>query len=507
MSTSESAQQLVVFSLGDEEYALPITQVQEIIRYTEPRAVASEDPCDRGVISLRGKIVPVCDLASRLGLGSERAAGRQDRDRRDPGGTAGVIVDDVAGGAHRGLGAARRGARPAPSFVEAIAKVGRPARGAAQPGRHLHRRSTRGSRLGVTNPCSPRGNASSSPTTRPSCADARRRAHGGGLRRRRDSPATATRRSRCAAVRRPDVLSLDLRCRASTASACCARCAPHGSPIAVVVVSAFSPAHGARAVDALAEGAFELVAKPSAGDAAASAFVAELGEKIRAAASPARAPRGGSPRRRPPPRRRPGLRRRSRPADAATRGRRHRLLDRRPAALAELVPAASGAARRSARSSSSTCRPASRPRWPPGSTRTSQLHRARGGRTATGSTRRRRSSPPAAATCASSATAAPGLTDEPAIGGLRPRADLTIGDAAASVRRAACSSSCSPAWARTGSTAPARCSATAAAFSSRPSPPAPSTGCRARSPRPASPTTVLELPGPAGRDRAWRPAA
>jgi purine-binding chemotaxis protein CheW len=62
------AAQLVVFSLGDEEYALPITDVQEIIRYTEPRAVASEAPWIRGVISLRGKIIPVCDLAARLGL-------------------------------------------------------------------------------------------------------------------------------------------------------------------------------------------------------------------------------------------------------------------------------------------------------------------------------------------------------------------------------------------------------------------------------------------------------
>src|SRR4051794_32116518 len=35
-----------------------------------------------------------------------------------------------------------------------------------------------------------------------------------------------------------------------------------GRPVPVVVVSAFSPAHGARAVDALAEGAFDLVAKP-----------------------------------------------------------------------------------------------------------------------------------------------------------------------------------------------------------------------------------------------------
>ena len=37
-------------------------------------------------------------------------------------------------------------------------------------------------------------------------------------------------------------------------------------PVPVVVVSAFSPAHGAYAVDALAEGAFDLVAKPAVGE-------------------------------------------------------------------------------------------------------------------------------------------------------------------------------------------------------------------------------------------------
>ena len=44
-----------------------------------------------------------------------------------------------------------------------------------------------------------------------------------------------------------------------------ARAADQSSPIPVVVVSAFSPAHGARAVDALAEGAVDLVEKPAAG--------------------------------------------------------------------------------------------------------------------------------------------------------------------------------------------------------------------------------------------------
>ena len=68
MSEETLSRQLVVFSLGDEEYALPITQVHEIIRFTEPRSVASEVPWIRGVIGLRGKIIPIFDLAARMGL-------------------------------------------------------------------------------------------------------------------------------------------------------------------------------------------------------------------------------------------------------------------------------------------------------------------------------------------------------------------------------------------------------------------------------------------------------
>jgi purine-binding chemotaxis protein CheW len=86
--------QLVVFSLGEEEYALPITHVQEIIRYTEPRGVASQTPWIKGVISLRGKIVPVYDLASRLGLNATSEAHKivivESGDDM-----AGVIVGDV----------------------------------------------------------------------------------------------------------------------------------------------------------------------------------------------------------------------------------------------------------------------------------------------------------------------------------------------------------------------------------------------------------------------------
>ncbi len=54
--------------------------------------------------------------------------------------------------------------------------------------------------------------------------------------------------------------------------------------IPVVVVSAFSAAHGARAVDALAEGAFDLVSKPTANESLDS-FIASLGTKVKQAAA------------------------------------------------------------------------------------------------------------------------------------------------------------------------------------------------------------------------------
>ena len=96
MSEDAPTRQLVVFSLGEEEYALPIEAVHEIIRYTEPRSVASSVEWIRGVISLRGKIVPVYDLATRLGQ-THNAEGDDQRIIIVETATdmAGVVVDDV----------------------------------------------------------------------------------------------------------------------------------------------------------------------------------------------------------------------------------------------------------------------------------------------------------------------------------------------------------------------------------------------------------------------------
>jgi purine-binding chemotaxis protein CheW len=95
MSEETLSRQLVVFSLGDEEYALPITQVHEIIRFTEPRSVASSDPSVRGVISLRGKILPVYDLATRLGVEHADVAEAKIVIVETGDDMAGVVVDDV----------------------------------------------------------------------------------------------------------------------------------------------------------------------------------------------------------------------------------------------------------------------------------------------------------------------------------------------------------------------------------------------------------------------------
>ena len=121
---AEQMLQLVVFSLGDEEFALPIASVQEIIRYTEPRGIASELPWNRGVISLRGKIIPVCDLAQRL----EASFTPDERSKiivvENAAGAAGVVVDDV----EEVLTVEAEQLEPLPSvaadFVEAVAKVG-----------------------------------------------------------------------------------------------------------------------------------------------------------------------------------------------------------------------------------------------------------------------------------------------------------------------------------------------------------------------------------------------
>ena len=60
--------QYVVFSLGNEEYAVEILSVQEIIRPTEITRVPKAPPFVTGVSNLRGSIIPIIDSHQRLSL-------------------------------------------------------------------------------------------------------------------------------------------------------------------------------------------------------------------------------------------------------------------------------------------------------------------------------------------------------------------------------------------------------------------------------------------------------
>lgn len=67
-STQAESKQYLSFFIGEEEYALGILRVREIIEYDVLTAVPGTPPWIRGVINLRGTVVPVMDLGIKFGL-------------------------------------------------------------------------------------------------------------------------------------------------------------------------------------------------------------------------------------------------------------------------------------------------------------------------------------------------------------------------------------------------------------------------------------------------------
>lgn len=63
--------QLVAFKLNREEYGVSILQVQEIKRLTDITRVPYTPEFIKGVMNLRGSVLPVIDLKKRLGLVEE----------------------------------------------------------------------------------------------------------------------------------------------------------------------------------------------------------------------------------------------------------------------------------------------------------------------------------------------------------------------------------------------------------------------------------------------------
>ena len=65
----ENTQQFITFTLGAEEYGIDIMVVREIKGWTDTTMIPNAPAHVRGVINLRGIIVPIFDLRARFGVG------------------------------------------------------------------------------------------------------------------------------------------------------------------------------------------------------------------------------------------------------------------------------------------------------------------------------------------------------------------------------------------------------------------------------------------------------
>ncbi len=63
------AQEFLTFTLGPEEYAIDILKVQEIRGYEKPTTIANAPEFLKGVINLRGTIVPIVDMRIKFNVG------------------------------------------------------------------------------------------------------------------------------------------------------------------------------------------------------------------------------------------------------------------------------------------------------------------------------------------------------------------------------------------------------------------------------------------------------
>lgn len=66
--TEANASEFLTFRLGDEEYGIEILKVQEIRGYEAVTSIANAPAFVKGIVNLRGTIVPIIDLRIRLGL-------------------------------------------------------------------------------------------------------------------------------------------------------------------------------------------------------------------------------------------------------------------------------------------------------------------------------------------------------------------------------------------------------------------------------------------------------
>lgn len=130
MKNSKAGKHLI-FKLGQVEFGVAVLNVKEIIGIQSVTAVPRTPPHIKGVLNLRGQVIPIADLRSKFGLPSVEPTPRTSIlvvDIRDGGKVRmGVIVDNVS----EVVNIASEDVEPAPTlggsaplpFLSGIAKI------------------------------------------------------------------------------------------------------------------------------------------------------------------------------------------------------------------------------------------------------------------------------------------------------------------------------------------------------------------------------------------------
>ncbi|GBD39498.1 Chemotaxis protein CheW [bacterium HR37] len=96
MRLNSDVLQLVTFRLGEEEYAIDILKVQEIIRMVEVTPIPNAPYVVEGVINLRGRVIPVVNLRKKFGVQGDCSTAQSKIIVVDIGIICGLIVDTVS---------------------------------------------------------------------------------------------------------------------------------------------------------------------------------------------------------------------------------------------------------------------------------------------------------------------------------------------------------------------------------------------------------------------------
>ncbi len=132
LADDEQQRQYLTFRVGRDLFGVATRYIREILEFHSITQVPMMPPLVRGVINLRGAVVPIIDLAERFGLGNTELGSRtcivilelQDGDEAQ---LMGALVDAVTAVAEIEPGALRQapafGSRVPPQYIEDLARV------------------------------------------------------------------------------------------------------------------------------------------------------------------------------------------------------------------------------------------------------------------------------------------------------------------------------------------------------------------------------------------------